>query len=232
MGNYRKIRIDHKGYAIIGDTNSLTEQTSTLMLHGASLASSRKRYFNVREDLLKYGQPSVAFDFFGHGETGGELKSSSLIDRIEQASNFLNTEYLKSPYNIVGSSMSGYVAIKLSERYPVNNLVLIVPAVYHKKAINLEFNNGFSDLIRQDKSWDETDAWGILENFKGKLLIISAQNDKVIPAEVINKIFSSAKKASKKEIVEIKGSGHSILDFIDDNGLNKMVAEKINEFIS
>lgn len=198
-----------------------------LFLHGAG--QSTREFFNpIRENLFLNHLPSVAFDFIGHGETGGNLVESSLKERSEQASAVIETLGLASPLSIVAASMSGYTAIKLLEKYEIAKLALIVPAVYHADAYAVAFNRGFSEIIRQPRSWLHTDAWGILKQFKGDLLIIKAEKDAVIPEEVLTKIYESANQARTKAIHVVRESPHKILDFLPRHPHEeKLVCEQI-----
>jgi len=101
---------------------------NTIVLHGAG-QSSRHRFARLRQALAIKGIPSVSFDFVGHGETGGSLSGSSLRERTDQASAVIR-HACSEPLNLVGASMSGHTAIKLTEKFRVANLILLVPAVY------------------------------------------------------------------------------------------------------
>ncbi|MEI7511564.1 MAG: alpha/beta hydrolase [Candidatus Peregrinibacteria bacterium] len=201
----------------------IEKSPDVLFLHGAG-QSERKRFLLLRNMLLKNTElSSCSFDFIGHGETGGQLKSSSLQERTEQASTVIDVFFKENPLSIVAASMSAYTAIKLTERYKVDNLVLIVPAVYWNTVYPVKFCDGFSDMIRTPYSWKKTDAWSILDKFHGKVCVISAENDQVIPVEIISEIYAHAKQCSH---LIIKDSGHQLLAFINNSpeALNKVSA--------
>lgn len=112
--------------------------------------------------------------------------------------------------------MSGYTAIKLTEQIPSANLILIVPAIYHREAYIKQFDQGFTDIIRQEKSWNNSDAWDILNKFKGNLLVISTEHDSVIPKEIIDRILASANNANQVSSFEVKNAPHLILTYLND----------------
>ncbi len=70
--------------------------------------------------------------------------------------------------HLIAASMGAYTAIRLTEIVSVKNLVLLVPAAYTPRAYHLPFGPAFSAAIRIPCSWKESDAYPILENFKGK----------------------------------------------------------------
>lgn len=87
-----------------------------------------------REALFAKGISSAAFDFVGHGETGGNLKSASLKDRTRQACRVIEALEMQPPFSVIAASMSAYASVKLLERFPIKSLVLLVSAVYAYQA--------------------------------------------------------------------------------------------------
>jgi esterase/lipase len=106
--------------------------------------------------------------------------------------------------------MGGYTAVKLLEYYPVKNLILVVPAMYDSKAYKVSFNNGFTEIIRRPQSWGDSDAWQILSEYEGRLFIIAAEKDNVIPLAVVNKIYNSAVNAEKRFLFIAPQATHAV----------------------
>lgn len=217
---FQPFSVPFKDHHLKGD--QMGGHASVLFLHGAG--QSTRQLFRPLREVLKV--PSVAFDFIGHGETGGVLEESSLREREEQVKAVVEAMGMKEPLSIVAASMSGYTAIKLLERYQVARLVLFVPAVYDVKAYDVPFNRGFSEIIRRPRSWMETDAWRLLKKFKGDLLIIHAGRDDVIPGEVIEGLYEVA--GGRKEVFVVKESPHKILNYLSQDSVEmEEVCEKV-----
>jgi uncharacterized protein len=207
--------IHSEGHLLKGEKTS-EENTSLLCMHGAG-TSSKHLLEPLRIGLFTHQLHSAAFDFIGHGDTGGVLAFSSLHERLNQACDVIEALCSPQPLSIIASSMSGYTAIKLTEKYMIQNLILFVPAVYHVDAFSIPFNQGFSDIIRQPKSWLHTDAWDILQKFEGNLLIVYAENDAVIPVEIVEKLYESAANAKTRKMHLVEKSPHRVLDFLAQN---------------
>ena len=214
--------------SLAGDILSNNAAADVVVLHGAG-KSSRHRFYSIRERLLAHGISSLAFDMIGHGDTGGNLSESSLKDRTLQAKSVINSCKISEPLSLIGASMSGYTAIKLTQHFHVMNLILFVPAIYSRHAYSLRFDDGFSKVIREQKSWYDSDAWNILRNYKGNLLLVTAKNDDVIPKDVVRRIFKSATKSKKKVIHEVQGSPHQILGYLAERP--RMFKEVISQMI-
>ncbi len=199
-----KFEVNFQGHFLKGD--KVGESCDTIFLHGAG-QSSRKRFEKLRKNLNKKGFSSIGFDFIGHGETGGEMTDTSLNIRTKQALSVID-EHSPQILNLIGSSMSAYTAIKLTEMISVKNLVLMVPGVYTPKAYTVNFGSSFSRIIRLENSWHDSDAFDILKKFKGNLLILAAQNDNVIPQELLTMLFDSAINANSKKLHIVQDAEH------------------------
>ncbi len=193
----------------------------TLLIHGAG-GSERGRFAPLRSTLHGCGIGSTAFDCVGHGETGGALHESSLRSRTEQAEAVLAAPPSAAPRAVVGTSMGAYNAIKLLEARTLEALVLVVPGVYTPEAYTIPFGAGFSAVIRQERSWERSDAWSILGTFTGRLLVIAAEHDAVIPREIPERLLASAEQASWRKLCVVPGAEH--------NRLFSLLAERPIEF--
>ncbi len=223
--------INFEDHLLHGTTTCSDQIPKLLFLHGAG-QSNQDRFTLIRKDLIELGISSVSFDFIGHGKTGGSLEESSLQQRFNQASDIIKVLNLSPSLSIVASSMSAYIAIKLLKKHPIENLILFVPAIYNTKAYTIPFNQGFSEIIRMPNSWLDSDAWDILQNFKGNLLIISAANDEIIPPAIVQKLYDSAKDAKKRELLIIENCSHQILKYLSDKPFkHKEIAKKIFDLI-
>lgn len=213
--NSQRFEVPYKDRKLIGDVVPGGHTPTVLMLHGAG-KSVRTRYRPLQDRLAAIGVASAVFDNIGHGETGSELESSSLSDRTEQAVAVIEQLGMHEPFGFVGGSMGAYIALKLSERYQTEKLALFVPGVYAADAYALPFGQQFRDRIRQKESWRETDAWENIGRFTGDLLIVTAEHDEVVPVEIPQTLFSSAKNARSRDLYEIPGSPHKTHAYLND----------------
>ena len=212
----RVFKIEFEDHTLVGDVISHDQAARVLVLHGAG-NSHRGRFQWLREKLLPGGISSAAFDFVGHGETGGNLKNSSLAGRTRQACRIVEAVNIQQPLSIIAASMSAYTAVKLMEHYEVAKLILLVPAMYNAEAYEVSFNKGFSEIIRQPQSWNYSDAWKLLTQYTGRLLIIAGENDTVIPPEVITGIFDSAINAAERSLYTAPNASHFVFTDLQAN---------------
>lgn len=202
--------VEYAGRVLKADHLAGTAPLPVLLIHGAG-QSERGRSATLRSALLRRGIGSTAFDCVGHGQTGGLLRESSLASRTRQAAAVADARHGAAPLALVGTSMGAYNAIKLLETRRVDSLVLVVPGVYTPAAYDLPFDAGFSAVIRAPRSWAATDAWDILGQFTGRLLVIAAQNDAVIPSEIPARLVDAAGQASWRKLHVVAGAQHNRL---------------------
>lgn len=207
MSQVQEFSVGYEQFDIKGDQFSGASDREILLLHGAG-ASNRSRISMLRSAFSEQGIGSTAFDFVGHGDTGGQLAQSSLSSRTRQAQAVIAARGLQGPLNVVGVSMGAYNAIKLTQSMQVSSLILVVPGVYVPTAYDIPFGPDFSTAIRYERSWANTDAWEILSAYKGRLLVIAAENDVVIPREIPERLFASASNAQWRKLLVVEGGEH------------------------
>jgi pimeloyl-ACP methyl ester carboxylesterase len=200
----------YQGWSLKGDLWPAGHSNRALYLHGAG-NSSRSGYAIPRGELAQRGIGTTAFDCIGHGDTGGSLADSSVASRTRQAEAVIAARGMRGPIAVLGASMGAYNAVKLTQSQDVASLVLIVPGVYTPEAYEVPFGPEFSNVIRRERSWIDTDAWDILARFRGKLLVIAAEHDAVIPREIPERLVDAAVNAAWRRLHIVKDAEHNWL---------------------
>jgi pimeloyl-ACP methyl ester carboxylesterase len=217
----RVFRVPLDGHVVVGDVLAGEHPPRLLVLHGGG-QSNRERFRLLREYLFTQGVGSVAFDCVGHGDTGGDLKQSSLQSRTRQACAVIDTLALPQPFSILAASMGGYTAVTLLPRYALASLILLGPAMYAAEAYAVPFNAGFTEIIRRPNSWESSDAWDLLAGFTGRLLLVAGERDSVIPSGVIRNIYDSARNARARTLFVAPGASHLILTDLRANAPDQL----------
>jgi pimeloyl-ACP methyl ester carboxylesterase len=212
----RIFQVEFDTHKLTGDVIPNGASPQVLVLHGAGNAH-RGDFRLIREELLIHGFSSAAFDFVGHGDTGGELKYSSLISRTRQVCSVVDSLDIIQPFSVIAASMGAYTAVKLLNHYQVKNLILVVPAMYDSKAYSVDFNRGFTEIIRQPESWGNSDAWQILSQYTGRLFVIAGEKDEVIPRGVISRIYDSAVTAEERKLFIAPQASHRVFTELRSN---------------
>lgn len=198
----------YQEFQLQGDHYQGAHSNHTLYLHGAG-ASTRQGHHLIRSALQARGVGTTCFDCVGHGETGGALAQSSLASRTRQAQAVVAARGMEQPLSVIGASMGAYNAIRLTQHCKVDALALFVPGVFTPQAYDTPFGPDFSTIIRRERSWAETDAWDILAEFEGALLVVAAEHDAVIPLEIPERLVASAVRARSRQLHVVQGGAHN-----------------------
>jgi uncharacterized protein len=183
---------------------------SALLLHGGG-TSGAAGFRELRTYLYAQHVETLAFDCIGHGRTGGPQLGTTLKDRVEQVHAVIDSQRLEvSGLAIIGFSMGAYVALKAAVEAGVPRLGLAIPAAYATQAYGVPFGPEFSRILRAPRSWENSDAFEIAREYTGHLLVVSAEEDKVVPGEIPQKYASSPSKRTSTVHHVVKGSGHDL----------------------
>jgi pimeloyl-ACP methyl ester carboxylesterase len=200
--------------------NPRPDGLTLLLLHGAGKSNS-DRYAELAKLFIEKGVAVLTLDFIGHGHTGGEVSSNSLALRTKHALATVDYWLENSvPLIVVGSSMSGHTALRVSSKLGdrVKTLGLLQPAVYAVDAEEVYFTPAFTKILHRPDSWKSSLALKDAANFEGRALIAIGTEDKVIPWGVIEALDEAIKqksKASKLEVIE--GVGHELATWLPEH---------------
>ncbi|WP_441248613.1 alpha/beta hydrolase [Kitasatospora sp. McL0602] len=159
---------------------------SAVVLHGAG-AADQHVHAQLARLLAERGCRSISLDFSGHGVSSGELRELSLRRRFDQACAVVeefagDTDQLV----LVGASMSGQTVADLLARYGTRVVAvgLLAPAVYSRRAWDLPFGGGFTEVIRTPQAWRDSAALDAYAAFAGRAVLAVPAEDHVIPPAV------------------------------------------------
>jgi len=185
-------------------------RASALILHGGGCSSAHGQA-PFREFLFSQGIATTAFDFIGHGKSEGTLIGSSLAERSSAVDAVIAARQLQ-PHRltVIGFSMGGHIAALAAQRHGFAALGLVIAAAYSAGAAELKFGPDFAAAIRQPQSWRDSDAFEAVAAFWGRLQIISAGADAVVPAEIQQRYFDAAERCVSRHHEIVAGSPHDL----------------------
>ncbi|MGW6691728.1 alpha/beta hydrolase family protein [Streptomyces sp. NPDC054961] len=159
---------------------------SAVVLHGAGTAD-QSVHRQLAHLLAERGCRVLSPDFSGHGASTGQLRKLSLERRFQQARSVIDelvpdTDRLV----LVGASMSGQTVGDLLGHYGnrITAVALLAPAVYARRAWDLPFDAGFTEVIRTPGAWRDSAALDAYTDFRGRAVLVVPAEDHVIPPEV------------------------------------------------
>lgn len=188
---------------------------AVVFFHGRG--SSRKRYLEIATRLCDKGYMTLAFDFRGCGRSDGIFEKQTQrmgIDDARAGLEFLLSQDVDNKrIGIVGTSFGGFVAATLMADYSfVKSLVLRAPASYPNNLLDTHVGSIEDHVNIAKEKWLSSISYTGIAKFKGNLLVIQSENDKVVKPWIVRKYFDEAINSSKKELFVQKGAEHSLLD--------------------
>ncbi len=185
-------------------------RATALVLHGGG-SSSAAGFGELRDFLYQRQISSIAFDHFGHGKSGGSQLGSTLAQRVAQVGAVIEQLALRSEQlSLIGFSMGAYVAALAAQAHAIPRLGLAIPAAYASAAYHVPFGPDFSQILRTPRSWENSDAFDIIAGYRGHLLVVSAEQDAVVPAEIPARYHQQAGRSASRHHHQIAGAGHNL----------------------
>lgn len=213
----KKINFTSGRYRLAGNLVSSENEKKTLTIlicHGAG-AANKERFLELQKLLLEKGFASFAFDFTGVGESEGKFEEGTLHKRLQDAQaalDFLsdNNKINKEKIVVIGTSMGGHIAARLTEKNQnLKGVVLLYAAAYGKEAEDKLLNKEFTDVIRKHNSWKNSPAFSALERYKGNILVVYGDEDRIVP-QGVKEAYASLVK-DRRFYQDLKGGGHLLL---------------------
>lgn len=180
--------------------------------------SSRKNYLPMAKKLANKGFIGLAYDFRGCGESDGKFSNQThrmgIEDGIAGLAFLLSQNVDRKRVGIQGTSFGGYVAGMLLNDYDfIRSVVLRVPASYSDKQLDTAVTAlQEKDFFSNKENWIDSSSFKGLEKYKGNLLVIESENDKLILSDAVRRYYDLANSTRMRRYYVQKGAGHSFQD--------------------
>ncbi len=185
---------------------------SVIFFHGSG--SKGETYFELAKLLSENGILAFAFNFRGCGISDGKFGELTIgegeDDARESLKLFLSQNNIdRNRLGICGSSYGGFLAALISLDYNFKSMILSVPASFPPSSMSLKQGTFISEILKTE-GFEGSLSYERIKEFKGKLLMIKAENDEVIVPGMAEKYLEVANSASLKEEFILKDSSHHI----------------------
>jgi pimeloyl-ACP methyl ester carboxylesterase len=186
----------------IGTTEIRNIKGTVVVFHGnAGTAADRAYYVKA---LSSIGYRVILAEYPGYGQRGGELGERSFVEDA-QATVRLISETYREPLFLLGESLGCAVAAGAA-RDPslrIDGILLITPwdtLLAVAKSMFPWFPVG---LLMKDKY----DSTANLKSFQGRIAVVGAERDEILPIRHANALYQSL--SGNKKMWTLKGAGHN-----------------------
>jgi uncharacterized protein len=173
-----------------------------IVFHGnAGTAADRDYYVN---DLSALGYRVILAEYPGYGARKGKLGEVSFVNDAKETLRIASEQYGK-PIYLLGESLGCAVTASLAKETPVpiNGMILITPW------------NTLLSVAKEKFPWlpvklflhDKYDSNQNLKSFQGRVAVIGAERDDIIPIHHALALYESL--SGQKKMWTIRGAGHN-----------------------
>jgi uncharacterized protein len=179
-----------------------------VILHGAG--SHKESHFDYARVCARSGLAALVYDARGHGESDAPMDGRALDD-VARMADVLRERGGVAKIALRGSSMGGYFALAGAAEARADAVVAICPAPARGlgaavRAQRFPFEADRDAVVALLKAHDETTAIAALDAAGVPVLLMHAEGDEVIPADLSRALHAAAPSASK--LVVLPGGHH------------------------
>ncbi|SDA47620.1 hypothetical protein SAMN02910368_00704 [Lachnospiraceae bacterium G11] len=214
-----------------------------IIIHGFTGYATETHIIGVQEAMNEIGIATLRVEMYGHGESDGEFRNHTLhkwISNAMAAFDYVKTLDFVTEVYLCGHSQGGLLSMLVApmEKEVVKLLIPLSPAICIPKGARAGNLLGIPfdpDHVPDELAWDDRTLDGkyirvaqtidtdrAIAGYKGKVLIVHADTDEVVPYE--DSVDAAAKYADC-ELVTIKNDDHCYNAHLDQ------VKEAVKEFL-
>lgn len=216
------------------DNKHNKKHPAVLFIHG--MTSSNNGYVEIAEKIANLGIIGLAVSLSGHGQSTGNFEKLTVKDLTQDGLSAFKTmtnlpTVDKTRIGALGTSVGAHIVTTISQKHPIKSIVIRVPAIYSYEMENMRLlqimkkeEQIFSELKNHTQ---ETSAIQSISKFQGNLLVVTSENDQVIPSYVSNAYVDNANQANIVKHYQIANAPHVLSQ---KNWRNEFVEETIEWF--
>jgi len=194
---------DYRGFV---STLQASAVNGTIIIFHGNAGTAADRVYYVKT-LTHLGYRVILAEYPGYGGRKGELGEETFVLDAKETLRLASEKY-GAPIFLLGESLGCGVAAAVAKDslVTIEGIILITPW------------DTLLSIAREKMSWipvrlflrDTYDTIGNLKNYQGRLAIIGAEQDEVIPIQHARALFSSRSGAQGlNKMYTIKGAGHN-----------------------
>ncbi|MBU6235704.1 MAG: alpha/beta fold hydrolase [Alphaproteobacteria bacterium] len=186
-----------------------------IFLHGFRSDRKATKVSFLKEVCEKASIPYLCFDFFAHGESGGDWADFTIGRAVHDALLVLDT-LTEGPQIMVGSSMGGWVALRAMEERAdrIAGIVGVAAApdftkwVAAKGTTEERRAQGFTDALmaEAENQYVMDEDW----SFEGPVHLLQGQMDDEVPWETVEAILCKFKKPQQVVVTLVPDGDHRL----------------------
>lgn len=183
---------------------------AVILSHGLISSKTSSKYVVLSDRLAAMGIASCRFDYHGCGQSGGDIRDTTLTIRLENLDRIVENMVSRQDIDpdrigILGSSFGGVTCLVKASRDPRVKCVSPWATPYLLKKNEDE---KIDDIVFHDELYADFARYNILSLAKkvSHALVIHGDADEVVPCHEGKKIYERLDQPKKLEVIE--GADH------------------------
>ena len=206
---------DYRG--IVADIERPAPNGTIVLFHGnGGTAADRGFYL---QPLTNLGYRVILAEYPRYGGRPGQTGEKPFVADGLKTIQLAHEQY-GEPLYLFGESLGCGVAAAIAAKAstPIDGIILITPW----DTLQSVAESLFPFLSSKPVLTDRYDSIGNLKSFKGKIAVVGAENDEILPIRHAHALYASLPEGQKRMWV-IKGAGHNDWPFYADASLFKEI---------
>lgn len=162
------------------------------------------------KNLAQLDQDMIVFDRRGLGASSGNATVQSLLSDADEQIEYIRQKVRPDSITVHGFSLGSFIATQVARKHPIDRLVLqgaatnanewvdAIMAWYIKPFVSVEIDKDIIDLDNK---------LVLAKEYKGPLLIISAEQDEQVPSCLSEELYKQS-SSEDKQLIIVKGANH------------------------
>jgi uncharacterized protein len=183
---------------------------AVILSHGLISSKTSSKYVTLSDRLAAMGIASCRFDYHGCGESGGDIRETTLTIRLENldcvVENVMSRQDIDPDrIGILGSSFGGVTCLIKASRDPRIKCVSPWATPY---LLEKNDDDEIDDIVFGDELYADFARYDILSSGENvsHALVVHGDADKVVPCHEGKRIYERLRQPKRLEVIE--GADH------------------------
>ncbi|MBB1489635.1 alpha/beta hydrolase [Oceanospirillum sediminis] len=211
---------DYRGFTSTHEPDKV--KGTIVVFHGNAATAYHRHYYT--DALHQYGFRIILAEYPGYGSRQGSPSETAIVDDALETLQLVYERY-QEPVFILGESLGSGVAASTIARtkVPIEGLILLVP---WDTLMDLALTH-YGYLLLHWLVLDRYDSISNLANFNGRVAVVLAEKDDVIPVRHGLRLYDSIN--TDKKLWLFKDAGHDTIPVAPDSAWWKEVTDFITQ---
>jgi len=211
--NFEEVNLKTSDNAILNTLHFKVKKPKGVVLYFHGNKDNLNRWGDIASEFTKYDYDVFVIDYRGYGKSSGDRTEILMYNDAQMCYNYLKKQYDESTMVVYGRSLGGTFACFVASQNNPRQLILEATFSSLQDFLKSRFPLlPYSKLLKFKFNSNE-----FIGSIKCPTLIFHGMNDRLIPIEQAEKLFTQFNKETTSFIKIKKGTHHNLNNFLKYN---------------